>query len=140
MKLSRSLHLLLGLFISLGLGLGSSALLPATAQTAPAQAAQFSDVPASYWAYDYIQGLAKLNVVSGFPDGKFHPEEPVTRAQFAAVLRQAFLKSQSPSAQPFSDVRSNYWAADAIGAARSSGFLAGYPNNRFRPDAPVRRV
>lgn len=97
-------------------------------------------MPASYWAYDYIQGLAKLNVVSGFPDGKFHPEEPVTRAQFAAVLRQAFLPSQSPSAQSFSDVRANYWAADAISAARYSGFLAGYPNNRFRPDAPVRRA
>ena len=78
MKLSRSLNLLLGLFISLSLGLGSPALLPATAQTV-SQTVRFSDVPASYWAYDYIQGLANLNVVSGFPDGKFHPEKAVVK-------------------------------------------------------------
>ncbi len=108
------------LLLGLLLGLITPAIIPtvfhsgAAIAQAQSQSTTFSDVPASYWAYDYIQGLAKLNVVSGFPDGKSHPEEPVTRAQFAVVLRQAFLKSQSPSAQLFSDVRSNYWAADAM--------------------------
>lgn len=140
MKISRSLNVLLGLFISLSLSLGSPLLLSVTAQPANTQTAQFSDVPANYWAYDYIQKLADSQTISGFPDGKFRPEAPVTRAQFAAVLRQAFAKSPVASSRPFTDVRANYWAADAINAARALGFMVGYPNNRFRPDAPIRRV
>ncbi len=140
MKMSRSLNVLLGLFISLSLGLVSPLSLPVTAQPATTQTVRFSDVPANYWAYDYIQKLANSQVISGFPDGKFRPEEPVTRAQFAAVLSQAFLRANVASSVPFADVRPNYWAADAIGAARSSGYMAGYPDNRFRPDAPIRRV
>ena len=140
MKMSRSLNVLLGLFISLSLGLGSPFSLPVTAQPATTQTTQFSDVPTNYWAYDSIQKLANSQVISGFPDGKFRPEEPVTRAQFAAVLSQAFLRAKARSSTPFADVRPNYWAADAINAARSSGFMAGYPDNRFRPDAPIRRV
>ncbi|NJK30086.1 MAG: S-layer homology domain-containing protein, partial [Acaryochloris sp. SU_5_25] len=52
------------------------AVLPATAQT------NFSDVSISYWARPFIEKLAEKNVIKGFPDGTFKPDEPVTRAQF----------------------------------------------------------
>ncbi len=110
----------------------------ATAQ-AQTQAAAFSDVPADYWAQDYIAGLTKLNIISGFGDGTFRPDEPVTRAQFAMILRKVFLQSQPTTARPFTDVPSNYWATDAIHAARSAGFLSGYPGNRFAPNEPITR-
>ena len=57
------------------------------AQTTPsslAQATAFSDVPSNYWAAQFIQQLSQRGVIAGFPDGSFRPEEPVTRAQFAA--------------------------------------------------------
>ena len=110
----------------------------ATAQ-AQTQSTTFKDVPDDYWAQDYIVGLAKLNITSGFGDGTFRPDESVTRAQFAAILRKAFLQSQSTTAQPFTDVPSKYWATDAIYAARSAGFLSGYPGNRFAPNNPITR-
>ena len=110
------------------------------AQTTQAQTPAFSDVPADYWAHDYIQGLAKSNVISGFGDGTFRPNEPVTRAQFAAILRQAFLQSQPTTAQAFKDVPANYWAANAIASARSAGFLSGYPDNTFKPNDRILRV
>ncbi len=110
----------------------------ATAQ-AQTQPTAFSDVPANYWAQDYIAGLTKLNIISGFGDGTFRPDDQVTRPQFATILRKAFLQSQSTTAQPFTDVPSNYWATDAIYAARSAGFLSGYPGNKFVPDYPITR-
>ena len=119
----------------------------ASAQAQPAQPAQpaqtaqtFTDVPADYWAHDYIEGLAKFNVISGFGDGTFKPNDPVTRAQFAAILRQAFPSSQPATRQPFKDVPANYWAVEAIAAARTAGFLSGYPDNSFRPNDRILRV
>lgn len=107
---------------------------------AQAQSASFSDVSADYWATDYIEGLAQLNVISGFSDGTFKPNDPVTRAQFAAILHQAFLQSQPTTAQSFVDVPAGYWAADDIYAARAGGFLAGYPDTTFRPDDPITKA
>ena len=142
----------IGLALSLMTGLSLSFIAPVVFQTkgaaplhrlgyANAQTAQtFTDVPADYWAHDYIEGLAKSDVISGFGDGTFRPNDPVTRAQFAAILRQAFLKSQPATAQSFKDVPANYWAANAISAARSAGFLSGYPDNTFKPNDRIVRV
>lgn len=129
--------------MALSVGLGLSALLTAPtaqAQTDQAQTAKFTDVSTDYWADEYIEGLADLNVIRGFPDGTFRPDQPVTRAQFAAILQQAFLQSQTASAQPFVDIPANYWAGGAIAASRSAGFLAGYPGNVFRPEQTIPRV
>ncbi|MGB3769355.1 MAG: S-layer homology domain-containing protein [Phormidesmis sp.] len=142
----------IGLALSLMTGLSLSFIAPVVFQTkgaaplhrlgyANAQTAQtFTDVPADYWAHDYIEGLAKSNVISGFSDGTFKPNDPVTRAQFAAILRQAFLQSQPATAQPFKDVPANYWATGAIASARSAGFLSGYPDNTFKPNDRIVRV
>lgn len=137
-----SLALTFGLLLGLGtpfvkpMTLGSNSLVTAQAQTQPTA---FSDVPADYWARDYIEGLTEQNIISGFGDGTFHPNDDVTRAQFAAILRKAFLQSQPVTAQSFTDVPPKHWAADAIYAARSAGFLSGYPGNRFAPNEPIRK-
>lgn len=142
----------LSLFIRLNeLALAQS---PAQAQfpaQAPAQRT-FRDVPAEYWAHDYIAGLAQFRGISGFPDGTFRPDEPVTRAQFAAIVRQAFLGAQpfpvpaerlnqtQPANPAFADVPNNYWARNDINTARQAGFLSGYPGNQFKPNQPMPRV
>ena len=128
--------------LGLAFSLGVSLLAPGAPVLARAQTATFTDVSTDYWAHDYIEGLAKLNIISGFPDGTFDPNAVVTRAQFAAVLQQAFLQSPSPSKPPqaasaFVDVPATYWAADSINAARSAGFLAGRSGNQFDPDSEI---
>ena len=131
----------LSLTCSLLAGLITPFIAPTVScSTAQAQSPIFSDVSADYWATDYIEGLAQLGVVNGFGDGTFRPNEPVTRAQFAAVLRQAFLTSQPTTAQAFKDVPANDWAKDAIAASRSAGFLSGYPDNTFKPNDRILRV
>jgi len=128
-------------FLALGLTVGAVAPL-VTSAPAFAQSTSFSDVSSSYWARDFIAELSQRDVIAGFPDGSFRPDAPVTRAQFAAMLRKAnqeFQKSATRSSTRFVDVRSNYWAASAIQEAYTTGFLAGYPGNVFRPEQNIPR-
>lgn len=109
----------------------------------PAQAqaqVSFSDVSSDYWARSFIQDLANRGILSGFPDGTFRPNDPVTRAQFAAMVRQAFRRSPVRSAVTFMDVPADYWAAPAIREAYTTGFLSGYPEGVFRPDENIPRA
>lgn len=106
---------------------------PSLAQT------NFSDVQSNYWASEFIQQLSQRGVIAGFPDGSFRPEEPVTRAQFAAMINKAFQKPVQRQAITFRDVPSNYWASSAIQQAYITGFLAGYPGNNFRPNEAIPR-
>jgi hypothetical protein len=111
-----------------------------TATPGMAQQAQFSDVNASYWARPFIEALADEGIIAGFPDGSFGPDQPVTRAQFAAIVRQAFDQPEERSAINFGDVPANYWATDAIAEAYRQGFLSGYPGGIFRPEQEIPRV
>lgn len=110
-------------------------LAPAVAQTEPT----FADVSSNYWAKDFISALAAREIIAGFPDGKFRPNAPVTRAQFATMVGKAF--NTNPIREPvnFVDVPSNYWAADAINEAYTTGFLSGYPGRVFRPNQRIPR-
>lgn len=126
------------ILVVLGMTAGSVAPVvmpaPAVAQTT------FPDVPSSYWASGFIQALVNRGVITGFPDGSFRPEEPVTRAQFAAMIRKAFNKAPVRNAIQFIDVPAGFWAADAIQTAYTTGFLAGYPGNVFRPSENIPRA
>ncbi len=106
---------------------------PAFAQTS------FTDVQSNYWASQFIQELSKRNIIAGFPDGSFRPEEAVTRAQFAAMLNKAFNKSPQRQSIKFNDVATNYWAYNAIQQSYITGFLSGYPGNRFEPNQAIPR-
>ncbi|MEA5503750.1 S-layer homology domain-containing protein [Halotia wernerae UHCC 0503] len=113
-----------------------------TAQSPPRQTT-FPDVPPNYWAQPFIQRLAQRNIVVGYPDGTFRPEQAVQRDEFAAMIRQAFNQEQVrqiASGSVYKDVPAGYWAAPAIEEAYQQGFMSGYPSNSFRPNQPVSRV
>lgn len=99
----------------------------------------FNDVQ-GHWAEPYIAALASKNIIAGFPNGTFRPSDPVTRAQFAAIVNQAFAPAAQRPAINFSDVRSNYWANQAIQTAYQGGFLSGYPGQIFQPEQRIPRV
>lgn len=116
---------------------------PATpAPTAPGAAANFPDVADDYWARPFIQALAERNVITGFPDGTFKPEEPVDRAEFAAMIQKAFNQNPTRQLSPgaFTDVPGDYWAASAIAEAYETGFLSGYPGGLFQPNQEIPKV
>jgi hypothetical protein len=119
--------------------MGSSAIPLLSANSAFAQTT-FNDVPTGYWAQTFIQELASRDIIKGFPDGGFRPNEPVTRAQFAAMVSKAVNKAPVRGGVSFVDVASNYWAASAIQTSYTTGFLSGYPGNVFEPNQNIPRV
>lgn len=128
-------------FLALGLTAGTLAPLVAPAPSF-AQTSNFSDVSSSYWARDFVAELSQRNIIAGFPDGTFRPDAPVTRAQFAAMLNKAnqyFNKQKTRGTTSFVDVPARYWATSAIQEAYTTGFMAGYPGNVFRPEQNIPR-
>ncbi|MER3432376.1 MAG: S-layer protein [Leptolyngbya sp. ERB_1_1] len=130
-----------GLALTLALGTIAGAAAPMV-MVAPASAqTTFSDVASDNWASPFIQALASRNIISGFPDGTFRPNDPVTRAQYAAIVLKAFPNApRVNNPVNFSDVPSNYWAAQAIQNAYATGFLAGFPGGTFRPNDNIPRA
>ncbi|MGG6264508.1 DUF1565 domain-containing protein [Leptolyngbya sp. AN03gr2] len=99
----------------------------------------FSDIQ-GHWAQQYIQALASQAIITGFPDGTFKPNDPVTRAQFATIVSKAFSPAPRNPAVNFTDVRSNFWGFGAIQTASRAGFMAGFPGGAFRPDQRIPKV
>jgi hypothetical protein len=119
--------------------IGSSAIPLFSATSAFAQTT-FNDVPTGYWAQTFIQELASRDIIKGFPDGGFRPNDPVTRAQFAAMLNKAVKKAPIRGGVTFVDVDSTYWASSAIQKSYTTGFMSGYPGNIFEPSQNIPRV
>jgi S-layer homology domain len=121
----------------------AATLKPASAivKTTQSQIAQanLSDY-ASSWAEPFIKVLIDKNIIVGYPNGTFKPDQPVTRAEFAALLNKAFELPPIRESIAFKDVPQNYWAAAVIDKAYRSGFLAGYPNQTFAPSQNIIRI
>ena len=85
--------------------------------------------------------LQSLGIVAGYNDGKFHPNDKLTRAQFCkmAVLLSGFQEVTAFEGYTiFPDVRAGYWGRGYINAAvRESKIIAGFPDGTFRPDTPI---
>jgi S-layer homology domain len=114
-----------------------------TVQSLPSQPqiaqANLSDISTS-WAEPFIKILTDKNIIAGYPDGTYRPDQPITRAEFAALLNKAFDLQPIRASRSFRDVPQNYWAAPVIDKAYRAGFLAGYPNNTFGPTQNIIRI
>lgn len=85
----------------------------------------FSDVPTSHWAFQYISELVNDNVLSGYPDGQFRPNNNVTRAEFAKIMVSASgIKVTSATSTSFEDVAVTDWYCPYIESAKE--FLTGF--------------
>ena len=99
----------------------------------------FPDIQ-THWALDFIQGLLNLGLVQGDDTGRFNPTQPMTRAQFSALVSRTFAPAPRRPARLFRDVPSGHWAAGAIQIAYRGGFLSGFPDQTFGPDTPLLRA
>lgn len=103
------------------------------------QVAQASDV-AGNWAEPFIKVLVEKDIIKGYPDGTFKPDQAITRAEFAALLNKAFDLQPVRAARKFKDVSNRNWARAVIQKAYQAGFLAGYPNGTFAPNQNIIRI
>ncbi len=98
---------------------------------------RFPDVAADSWYVNYVGYLTEKNVIRGYPDGTFRPDEPITRAEFVALLSKGSgLGSAAENLYP--DCK-KHWASGAIAQLTEEGVLDGYPDGTFRPDVPISR-
>ncbi|NEQ49484.1 MAG: DUF1565 domain-containing protein [Leptolyngbya sp. SIO3F4] len=102
---------------------------------------RFHDV-VGHWAAPFIDAMAEADLVKGFFDDSFRPDALVTRAEFAALAMATFpgTGNNSNRFKAFKDVPANFWARSVIYKAQAQGFIAGFPDNTFRPNDPMTRA
>lgn len=99
----------------------------------------FSDVDGSNSYAEAIQWAAEQGYINGYPDGRFGVNDPVTRAQTAAIFYRAAGSPDISGITRFSDVRATAYYRNAAIWAESSGLISGYPDGRFGVNDPVTR-
>ncbi len=113
---------------------------PTAGPDSATQPVNIDDVPTTHWAYPFIKPMFDGGYLPDLPESGFRPNQSLTRAEFAALLSQAFGGApREGTSRTFNDVPSNYWAATAIDNAVAQGFMNGYAEGDFRPDRAVPR-
>ena len=98
----------------------------------------FSDMPKGYWAANYIGYMQQFGIVTGYTDGSFRPNAPVTRAEFAAIASR--FEKLTQGSKSFTDVPNTYWAARYINFAATRGWVTGYSDGTFKPENTITRA
>lgn len=103
----------------------------------------FSDVDPNRWSCKYVKKLAELGITTGYGDGRFGPEDVVTREQMSVFIIKA-LTSVPPdgycgTTDPFMDVAFNRWSCKYVKKMSEMDITTGYGDGRFGPDDYVTR-
>ncbi|MBU5668669.1 S-layer homology domain-containing protein, partial [Peptoniphilus sp. MSJ-1] len=96
----------------------------------------FSDT--NSWYNNVINAVVKAGIMKGYEDGTFKPDAPITRAEFAQLIKN--IDKANKGEPTFTDVNKKYWAYEAIAQAFANGRISGYPDNTFRPDKAITRA
>ena len=113
----------------------------------------YPDVKPNAWYATAVHALAAHGVIRGYPDGLYHPQDSITRAQFATiVVKIAATPSMNTEITPlselgnaeakngrFSDVSADHWAYAQINIAASNGWIVGTGNGGFAPGRKITR-
>ena len=104
----------------------------------------FKDTPNNKWYSAFVGYLEKYNIISGYEDGTFRPDESITRAEFVTIAVRYYslfneVKSVSNTTK-YNDLSNNYWAIKNISYATSEKWLNGYSDGSFSPDIVVTRA
>lgn len=104
-----------------------------------AQTNSYSDVKSGAWYNNAVSTLSNAGIITGYEDGLFKPNAPITRAEFAAIAAR-FSDVEYSEENSFSDVDSEYWAAKYIALAEHLGWINGYPDGTFKPGKEITRA
>ena len=124
-KLYKPITLLLAICLLLGL-------------SGLAYAAGFSDIK-GHWAENQINKWAGKGLAAGYQYGTFRPDNEVTRAEFVALTNRAFGIAKTGAETYFTDVEPGKWYYEDVAAAKTAGYIAGYPDGTFGPDQTITR-
>lgn len=112
-------------------------LLLACCMETTAFAAQYPDVTDEHWAKPYIDRWSDSGILKGYPDGKFHPDDPVTRGQLSAIL-YSILGVEPVEGYSYPDLAKTAWYYDAV-TAMNYYHVALNTDLSMKPDQPLSR-
>lgn len=101
----------------------------------------FADDFSKHWADDAIRVLSMNHFILGDGEGNFRPDTPITRAEFVTTVNKVFsftraMENESGTkAAKFSDIKGSEWFADAVDIAVAKGYVSGYQDGTFKPNA-----
>ena len=96
----------------------------------------FTDVDDGAWYNRSISTLAKAGILSGYLDGTFKPNAPITRAEMASII--ARFDKLTETVKTFNDIE-GHWAQKYIELAATKGWLSGDGDGSFRPNDNIKR-
>ena len=99
---------------------------------------RYSDVTRADWYNTAVSTLSSMGIITGYPDGTFRPNAPITRAEFAAMIAR-FDETAKSADTPFTDI-SGHWAENAIGKAYGNGWVEGSSKTVFCPESNLTRA
>ncbi len=100
----------------------------------------FTDLPVSHWAYYPINILADNFILNGYLDGTFKPEANITRGEFAKIIVSATDSLDASANASFTDVTTDDWYYYYVASAYQKGYIKGYEDGTFRPNANITRA
>lgn len=105
------------------------------------QPAAFAEAPSDisgHWAEGTVSKWVEEGKASGYPDGTFKPENPISRAEFMALVNNAFGFTQAGQLT-FTDVPQGIWYESVVAKAQAAGYISGYPDGTVKPEASISR-
>lgn len=107
----------------------------------------FADVDPEAWYADYVAKAKELNIVDGYSDGTFRPNQTVNRAEAIKILLGAkkiaettLEETAQESENSFKDVPKNAWFSKYVLYAKKQGIVSGYANDVFKPENKITRA
>ena len=103
----------------------------------------FTDVNSKLWCNNSIAYLEKYNIISGYNDGTFRPEEQITRAEFVTMCMRFYDMFEDITVSDkniFNDVPKSHWASGYIYNAIAMKWIEGYADGTFKPDSNITRA
>ncbi len=104
-------------------------------------ATTFSDITESHWAYSYVSELTNADVIDGYPDGSFKPENTISRAEFTKLLITSWFNATGML--EFEKVESpiqDHWAGEVLGIAIKYGVVEPNAITIDNIDKPITRI
>lgn len=99
----------------------------------------FSDVLPNDWYNNAVSTMVNMGIIQGYEDGTFRPNANITRAEFAAIAARFMSSGYDVEEDLFTDI-ANHWARESINDAAMAGWINGYEDGAFRPDAAITRA
>ncbi|WP_160499501.1 immunoglobulin-like domain-containing protein [Paenibacillus dendrobii] len=102
----------------------------------------YPDMTATHWAKDAVTEMTKTGLMKGFPDGRFGPEQSITRAEMAAIVTRWLGLKEAAGTTAASDIKDiqGHWAEKDLKLVIQAGIMKGMPDGTFRPDKPLTRA